>query len=264
MASATVSGRSQSSGVVLLALLGVHPLLHRGRRTARVDAGDADAVLALLGPQRVGERAETVLRGGVRRPVGVGAQAGAGVDEDDGAARRPQRRQRLPGELGRREQVDVEVLAPLAGTELGHRSEVDHTGGVHHGVERIGQLHGGQRTRVGQVGHDPVRAVVAGGQLRRRAPGSARAGPARRRGRARTSASAAPMPEPAPVIRWVAISRVKTILPKTSPSAIAANPSRACSIGSVAVDERSDAAGVEQVHQAGELGRGCPWSSRSP
>ena len=45
--------------------------------------------------------------------------------------------------------------------------------------------------------------------------------------------------------------RVKTILPKTSPSAIAAKPSRAWSIGMRAVDQRPGAGGVEELHEAG-------------
>ncbi len=64
------------------------------------------------------------------------------------------------------------------------------------------------------------------------------------------------MPDPAPVTRWVA-HRVKTILPKTSPPAIAAKPSRAWSIGSVAVDEGSRAGGVEHRDQSGELVAGA-------
>src|SRR3954451_16919996 len=68
--------------VVVLALLPVHLLLHRRGRPAREDAGHPDPIGALLEPQGVRQRAEAELRGGVRRPAGVGPQAGARVDED--------------------------------------------------------------------------------------------------------------------------------------------------------------------------------------
>ena len=93
-------GRS-SRGVVLLALLLVHLCLHRGRGPTRVDRGDPDAVLLLLGTQRVGERAQPVLGGGVRRPVRVRLEPGAGVDHDDRARGGAQRGQARPGSAPR-------------------------------------------------------------------------------------------------------------------------------------------------------------------
>ena len=66
--------RIQAPGVVLLALLGVHLLLHRRRRAPGVDRGHPHTVLALLAPQGVGQRPEAELGGGVARPRRVGVR----------------------------------------------------------------------------------------------------------------------------------------------------------------------------------------------
>ena len=101
--------------VVRLALLLVHPLLHRGGHPAGIDAAHPDAVVLLLLAQSVGERTETELRGAVRRPGGVDPQPGAGVDEHDRASRGPQGGQCQSRQLGGSEEVDVELLAPRLG-----------------------------------------------------------------------------------------------------------------------------------------------------
>ena len=109
-------------GVVRAALLLVHLLLHRGGGAAGVDGRDAHAVLPLLATEGVGQRAQSVLGRGVRRPVGRGGQTGAGVHEDDRAARGAEGRQRDPGQHRRSDDVDRQLLLP------GARSDSSATG----------------------------------------------------------------------------------------------------------------------------------------
>ena len=233
MASTTVSGSIQSDASYSLPSCWWTLLLHRGGGAAGVDRGDPDAVLLLLGAQRVGERAQAELRGGVRRPLRVRDQAGAGVDEDERAASGADGGQADPGEHGGRDQVDGQLRLPGLGGQLGDRAEVDDAGGVHHRVERVRQLVGHRldRGRVGQVGdqHGGVGQVGAqvvgafgraGQQDQRVAALEQPLGEDRAHARAGTGEQVG------------AHQRVNTTLPNTSPSAITAKPSRAWSIGS--------------------------------
>ena len=137
-------------------------------------------------------------------------------------------------------------LAPARSRSTGARSTTP--GHVQHRVDRAVEqsaeaVDGG---RVGQVGHEHRRPgnspaqlvgalVAAGQQARARRPG-------RRAGRASASADA----RPGTGDQVGARHRVKTTLPKMSPPAIAAKPSRACSIGMVRSISGFVPGGVEQ------------------
>ena len=263
-ASTTVSGRIQPRRVVLLALLGVHLLLHRRGDAAGVDRGHADAVLVLLGAQRVGEGADAELRGGVGRPGRVGGRRPAPEltrTTVPRAARSGGRSSRASTHGGG--EVDVELLLPVREVGLGDRRELDDAGDVHQRVEPAGRSAAGQRAlepgpgRRGRPQRSPRAAGASGrGPLlaagEQHQPVATLEQPARELG---TDARAGAGQQVGAVAHCV-----NTILPKTSPSAIAAKPSRACSIGSArSISGRVPVASSRSPATRGR--RGCPsWS----
>ena len=177
IASATVSGSIQAPASYVPALLLVHLLLHRGRGAAGVDGGDPHAVLLLLGAQRVGQRAQPVLRGGVRRPVRrrrrrpapeftkttvprAARSAGRATRVSTAGATRLTSSCSLPG-VGRSSATGPRSTTPAAWTTESSRSGSS----VGQRLDRVG---------VGQVGDERSRARAALGRRSSRALGRAR------------------------------------------------------------------------------------------
>ncbi|EGJ74564.1 putative short chain dehydrogenase [Streptomyces sp. Tu6071] len=160
-------------GVVLLALLLVDLRLHGRGGAAGVDGRDADAVLLLLGTQGVGEGLEAVLRGGVGGPLGARGESGAGVHEEDLAARGAQLRQEEAGQLGGGEEVDVDLLPPGLEGQLADGAEVDDARDVEERVDPLGQglvREGpGEAVGLGEVADEGPGAGEGGGEFLRAA-----------------------------------------------------------------------------------------------
>ena len=236
-------------GVVGAPLLLVHLLLHRGGGPARIDRGHADAVLDLLGPQRVGERAQPELGRGVRRP---GRRWRSGRPRS--SRTRPPRgpgvgRAGLAGQDRRGREVDVDLLAQSSSRQLGDTGASSTTPATcSSGVQGLRQIcrASAPRGRPGPPGRrrssprPGSRATELGGarftaREQHQVVARDRAGPARRPRRC---------PTPAPVRRWVRRGhRVKHDLAEH-----------------VAVGHRGEpVAGVAPSAGPGRSAAGCRW-----
>jgi hypothetical protein len=95
------------------------------------DLGDPDRLAVQLQPQRVGDRADGVLGGGVADPARVHLEAGDGAEVDDvGVRRRLQQRQERAGDAQQADHVGVEHHLPVAVVPLGDRVQAGGQAGV--------------------------------------------------------------------------------------------------------------------------------------
>ncbi len=155
-ASATVTGSIQARGVVVLALLGVHLLLHRGGGASREQRGDPHTVLRP--PRRAARRRGPSGRAWRRRrpTMRVGEQPGTELTSTT-----VQRASRSAGSARRvrtrRGTVDRQLLGPCRGRQVGDAPSSTTPAACTTESSRAGRRPSAARGwSVGEVGHQHV------------------------------------------------------------------------------------------------------------
>ena len=226
-----------------------------GVDATEVDRGDPDTGLGLLRAQGVGDRLEAELGGGVGAPLRVRHQACAAVEEEH-----LPRQARRAGNRARVSSVGATRLTwswPVRSSsrEVGHAAELDDPGRVDDGVESVDVGDdGGQGRGHGQVGHAHVGTGVALGEV-----GGALlvAGQQHQVVATRVQHVGDRLADAGAGAGEQDPHRVKTTLPKRSPS-VHGGEALACLLHRQhAVDHRSHSGRVEHRGQRGQLAAGA-------